>query len=126
MQQIDHPKFLMSLLQKNCISLEIKEGEQIDSDDIHAIYTGYDKLIQNEDYVVAVYANPFSSMTKAAREVAATSYYSDRRKKVAFISDNLGHIILIKFFQKINSSKTNLRIFRNEDDAFNWLLDSAE
>lgn len=73
------------------------------------------------EYVVAVYANPFSSMSQKAREIAATEYASDKRKKVALISDNLAHVIILTFFININRPKTKIKIFKNEAKAFIWL-----
>jgi len=121
MSSLKYDKFTVKLIENNFISLEIKEGETIDHHDIHHIYASYHELVGENEYVVAVYANPFSSMSKKAREIAANDYASQKRKKVAFISGNLAHIIIVKFFIRINSPKTNIKIFKSEQEAFEWL-----
>ena len=121
MSTILHEKFTLKLIDKNFLSLEIKEGETIEADDIHEIYAGYDQLVGENEYVVAVYANPFSSMSKKAREIAANEYASDKRRKVAFISDNLAHAIIVTFFMRINRPKTKIKIFKKEEAAYAWL-----
>lgn len=122
MQIIKHDKFKITLVKNNFVSLEIKEGETIEVDDIHKIYAGYEQLVGENEYVVAVYANPFSSISKKAREIAATKYYSPKRKKVAFISNNLAHVLIMNFFIRINKPKTVIKIFKNEANARSWLL----
>ena len=118
---IENKKFTVKLIEPNFISLEIKEGETLEGEDMHDIYASYDKLVGENEYVVAVFANPFSSMSKEAREVAANKYASVKRKKVALITDNLAHIIIVKFFIRINKPKTSIKIFKKESDAFEWL-----
>lgn len=118
---IEHNKFSIKLIDDNFLSLEIKEGETIEAEDIHEIYAAYDRLVGENEYVVALYANPFSSMSKKAREIAANEYFSPKRRKVALISDNLSHIIIVNFFIKINRPKTNIKIFKKEDKAHSWL-----
>ena len=121
MSFIEHEKFTIKLIDNNFLSLEIKEGETIDTEDIHKIYAGYSRLIGDQEYVVALYANPFSSISKEAREIAAKEYASPKRKKVAFITDNLAHVIVVTFFIKINRPKSDIKIFKNEAKAFEWL-----
>jgi hypothetical protein len=121
MPLIEHNKFSIDLIDNNFISLVIKEGETIEAEDIHEIYAGYKLLVGENDYVVAVYANPFSSMSKKAREIAANEYSSPKRKKVALISNNLSHVIIVSFFINVNRPKTSIKIFKNEADAHAWL-----
>ena len=118
---IQHNKFTLKVIETNFLSLEIREGETIEGEDIHEIYAGYNRLVGDNEYVVAVYANPFSSMSKQAREIAANEYASAKRKKVAIISDNFAHVIIVTFFMNINTPKTNIKIFKNETKAFAWL-----
>lgn len=121
MSLIEHDKFTIKQIEPNFLSLEIKEGAIIEAKDIHEIYAGYVRLVGENDYVVAIYANPFSSISKEAREIAAKEYASEKRKKVAMISENLSHVLLVRFFIKINVPKTNIKIFKNEPKAFEWL-----
>lgn len=118
---IEHHKFTLKLIDTNLLCLEIKEGETIEADDIHEIYAGYKQLVGKNEYAVAIYANPFSSMSKKAREIAANEYASDKRRKVALISDNLAHVIILNFFININRPKTNIKTFKNEAKAYTWL-----
>lgn len=103
------------------MSLEIHEGQTIETEDLALIYGGYDQLCPKGDYVVALYANPFSSISKEAREVSVEKYYSERRKKVAFISDSMGLILIVKFFKIWNKPKSTINIFNKEEEAFAWL-----
>lgn len=121
MNSIEHSKFILKLVSDGIISLEIKEGEVIEANDIHEIYAGYDRLMGDKEYVVAVYGNPFSSISKEAREIAAQEYENPKRKKVAMITQNLAHVILVKFYITINAPKTTIKIFKSETDAFDWL-----
>ncbi len=93
----------------------------IEGPDMVSIYEGYEKLVGDNDYVVAVYGNAFSSMSDEARKIASTEYISDKRKKVAFISDNLAHILIVRFFILFNKPHSPVKIFRNEESAFEWL-----
>ena len=121
MEKVSHDKFIIKRIKDNLLSLEIYENEIIDADDIHLIYQGYDKLVGNKEYVVAVYGNAFSSISDEARTIAAKQYASAKRKKVALISDNLAHVIIVKFFIMWNKPKTSIKVFKSEENAFKWL-----
>ncbi|MFT7614589.1 MAG: hypothetical protein ACI9J3_003571 [Parvicellaceae bacterium] len=121
MERVSHNKFTIELIKDNFLSLLIHENEIIEADDIHLIYQGYAQLIGENEYVVAVYGNPFSSISDEAKEIAATQYASEKRKKVAIISDNLAHVIIVKFFILWNKPKTPIKIFKSDQKAFQWL-----
>ena len=121
MSPIENKKFTTKLIESNFIALEIAAGEIIDEIDIHDIYASYKELVGENEYVVAVYGNPFSSISKKAREIAADQYASLKRKKVALISKNTAHVLLVTFFIRVNKPKTEIKIFKNESEAFDWL-----
>jgi hypothetical protein len=118
---VQHEKFVIKEIKSNFLTLEIHENETIDENDIHFIYKGYTDLVGGNQYVVAVYANPFSSISPDARKIAAEKYASLNRKKVALISTNFAHILIIKLFIKLNKPKTPIQIFRDSKSAFDWL-----
>jgi hypothetical protein len=118
---IDRPKFSLKLLEENFVSLEIKEGCIIDVEEIHEINRGYKKLCQDNEYVVIIYGNNFSSFTSEARKVSAKKYFSKKRRKVALVSNNLAHIMVIKFYINFNKPKTNINIFSDRNKAIRWL-----
>jgi hypothetical protein len=117
MKRVSHNKFTIELIKNNFLSLIIHENEIIETDDIHLIYQGYAQLIGENEYVVAVYGNPFSSISDEAKEIAAKQYASEKRKKVALISDNLAHVIIVKFFILWNKPKTPIKIFNSDQKA---------
>lgn len=121
MRTVSHDKFTIKLIKDNFLSLEIHENETIEAEEIHLIYKGYHTLIGENEYVVAVYGNHFSSISDEAKEIAAKQYASKKRKKVALITENLAHLIIIKFFISLNKPKTNIKIFKSEEKAFAWL-----
>ena len=121
MEKVLHDKFTIKLIEQNFLTLEIHEHQVIEAEDIHLIYEGYEALIGENQYVVAVYGNPFSSISDEAKQIAAKEYASEKRKKVALISDNLAHNIIVKFFIVLNKPKTPIKIFKSEEKAFAWL-----
>lgn len=118
---VSHSKFTIKQINDKLLSLEIHENEIIEADDIHMIYQGYNKLVGDAEYSVAVYGNPFSSISDEAKRIAAEEYSSPKRKKVALISDNLAHVMIVKFFIIWNKPKTPIKIFKSEEKAFTWL-----
>ena len=121
MEIVSHDKFTIKLIEDNVLLLEIHENEIIDAEDIHLIYQEYHSLIGENEYVVAVYANPFSSISDEAKKISAEEYASSKRKKVALISNNLAHVLVIKFYVIWNKPKTPIKIFKSEKKAFAWL-----
>ena len=121
MNIVSHDKFTIKLIKDNFLSLEIHENEIIEVEDIHLIYQGYDTLVGENEFVVAVYGNHFSSISNEAREVAAKQYASKKRKKVALISNNLAHVLIVRFFITWNKPKTLIKTFKSEEKAFAWL-----
>lgn len=121
MKTITSDKFILTLLKENVIKLEILEAQEIEGKDIHEIHEGYIELVGDNEYVVAVYGYDFATITKEAMEVAAKQYSSPKRKKVAVITDNFAHILLIKFFILWNQPKTPVKLFSSEEKAFRWL-----
>lgn len=120
-KEIKHPKFTLRLLKDNVLYLKIHENQTIEVDDLPALYGGYDVIYPEGDYVVMMYGSPFASISKEARDIAASEYASERRKKIAFISTNIANIMIVRFFCTFYRPKTQIQIFRNEIDALAWL-----
>ena len=74
------------------------------------------------EFLVAVDLSELTEIViEEAKKIAAEEYASPKRKKVALISDNLAHVLVIKFFIIWNKPKTPIKIFKSEEKAFQWL-----
>lgn len=121
MPQINHEKFTLTLLKENFIKLEILEDQEIGPEEIGAIVEGYKMLVGDNEYVVAIYGYDFATFTREAMDVAVNKYSNPKRKKVAVISNNLAHIMLVKLYIMWYRPKSQLRLFKSEEAAFKWL-----
>lgn len=121
MQKITKEKFKLTLLKENLIQLEILEEQEIVGEDIYEIHKGYKELVGDKEYCVVVYGYDFASITREAMDVAAKQYASEKRKKVAVITDNFAHILLIRFYILWNNPSTPVKLFNSKEKAFKWL-----
>lgn len=121
MTTITNEKFTLTLLKPNFIKLEVHEEQEIGPDDIGVIVAGYKELVGDNEYVVAIYGYDFATFTREAMSVAVEKYSSPKRKKVAVISNNLAHIMLVRLYVLWYKPKSELRLFKSEENAFKWL-----
>ena len=121
MKRIENDKFIITLMKKNFIKLEILAGQEIEADDIHEIHKGYQELVGDKEYVVAVYGSDFATISREAMDVAAEYYGNSKRKRVAVITNNLAHILMIRFYILWKNPKTPVQLFKSEQKAFQWL-----
>ncbi|TNF48433.1 MAG: hypothetical protein EP305_05540 [Bacteroidetes bacterium] len=121
MKRIENDKFIITLMKKNFIKLEILAGQEIEADDIHEIHKGYQELVGDKEYVVAVYGSDFATISREAMDVAAEYHGNSKRKRVAVITNNLAHILMIRFYILWKNPKTPVQLFKSEQKAFQWL-----
>lgn len=121
MKTIIHEKFTLSLPKENFIKLEILEDQEIETDDIHAIFAGYAELVGDNEYVVTIYGYDFATLGREAMAVAAEQYANPKRKKVAVITSNLAHILLIRAYNMWYKPVSQIRLFKSEEVAYKWL-----
>ena len=121
MTTITHEKFTLTLLKPNLVKLEILEEQVIEPDDIHAIAAGYKELAGDNEYVVAIYGYDFATISKEAMQTAVENYSDPKKKRLAVITDNLAHIILIRLYMMWYKPKTEMRLFKSAEAAHQWL-----
>lgn len=126
MKTINHEKFTLTLLKENFIKLEILENQVIEPDDIHFIAVGYKELAGDNEYVVAIYGYDFSTITREAMEVAIEQYETPKRRKVAVITNNLAHILLIRVYILWYKPTSQMRLFKSEEAAYQWLEEAHD
>lgn len=124
MSKITHEKFILSLIKENFLKLEILEDQEIGPDEIHAIAAGYNELVGDNEYVVAIYGYDFATFTRDAMEVAIEHYSDPNRKRVAVISNNLAHMLLVRLYIIWYKPTSQMRLFKSEEAAYNWLEES--
>lgn len=121
MKQVKHKKFTLSLLKKNFIKLEILEEQVIEPNDVHAIAAGYKELVGDSEYVVAIYGYDFATITKEAMQIAVENYSDPKKRRLAVITNNLAHILLIRLYMMWYKPKSEIRLFKLEEAAHQWL-----
>ncbi|MEH6471167.1 MAG: hypothetical protein V7752_07950 [Halopseudomonas sp.] len=116
------------------IILTIWEGEAVDADLIDAI-ENYQQQVQNDpDYLGYNEVVDFSDVTKIKltsagikniSRIAAKSDRSETQTRLAFIVSSklaFGLARMYETYRSFGQKNKEVRVFRNKDDAYEWVL----
>lgn len=79
------------------------------------------QMTQGEKYRVVVLADAGVNFTKEGREFSVQQDQTSNKVAWAAVTNNLGHIIMVNFFLKINKPNIPFRLFKNIEDAVAWV-----
>lgn len=123
---IDHIKFRLTVVEEGIIENYVKPGVLIDSDDMWEIKKQNLLLSKNQPYAVLVVQGHLATVSKDAKETAASKEYVGITRAKALIVDSLGHRIVSNFYLNVNKPHIKTKIFNNRNEAIYWLREKLK
>ncbi len=109
------------LISEHIVENVIHDYANIDAEHMLELKEANKQLTQGMPYAVLVDSGEYTSITKEARELAASDKFKDVTIANAIIVNSLGHKIIGNFYMNINKPKIKTKIFSDRDKAIEWL-----
>lgn len=114
-------KASIRLLENGIVENVIKEGAVLEAEDVITLRKQNMKLTSGSVYGVLVIAEPFSSISKEARELTAGKEFANVTVARALVVNSLGHRLLANFYLNINKPFIKTKVFSERETALEWL-----
>lgn len=118
---IETNAYLFRIYDNNYLEYVIKENAVIDVREVLEGKRLLSKARPGEKFFVLGEGIDFFTLTKEARELAATREFSNNTYAVAFVTYNPSIWLLGRIYMKINKPHVPTRIFHNRTEAKKWL-----
>lgn len=110
----------LSFLEKRIILIKMKEGDEMDIDEVKENVEAAIKMAQGEKYSTLVDYRVSVTMTREAREFLGTYQY-DKPYARAIVVNSLPGKLVANFFIKFSKSDFFSKVFNDEQKAIEWL-----
>ena len=118
--QVEIDEVIVSLRKDGIVHVYIKPNVHIDIDAQMRMLAAY-KKVTNIRRPFVFEAGEFASVSKEARQNAPKLEEESLVLATAIVVKNLGQRILADYYYKFNRPKRPLKIFKNMDNAVDWL-----
>lgn len=120
-RQIEFDEVQIQLCEQNIIVMRYRNHCDVDVALVKKVNESIKTLIQDADYRSIVTAEPGVDFTKEGREYSVQADQISHKKAWAAVTTNLGHIIMVNFFMRINRPAIPFKMFKTEREALRWL-----
>lgn len=120
-QSIQLAKLTITVVEPGIIENSVKAGVTLECEDIAEVKKHNIEISGGKPYAVLVVSGALSTITKEARELAATKEFALTAKAKALLVDSLGHRIVGSFYIRVNKPFVRTKIFTDRDLALAWL-----
>jgi hypothetical protein len=120
-EKIELKNVTVSLLRQNVVRIKVKEGANLDIDDVKEIQIVKKKLVGNTKHTVMLVSPKTGSATREARDYSASTEVNLNAIAKAVVLNGLVMRIIINFFMNYNKPPVEHRMFENEEEALKWL-----
>ena len=124
--EIDLRHFKVRLIEKQIVENTLKEGVEIDVQDILELKQANLSLTNKEKYAILVTPKEFSSVTKKARELSSSKEIVGNTLAKAFLVKNFGQKLVVNFYMKVNRPFIKTQVFTDREEALKWLRNELE
>ncbi|MGZ3865505.1 MAG: DUF7793 family protein [Bacteroidia bacterium] len=124
-KQIRLKKSIHEVIHQNplIIRIESSGGEFVELEDAEGMRDANVELSDGNPYFVLLDTSKgYASATPEANKIFAEKKYSENRKAIAIIAKSLASKIVSNFFIRFNQPQVPTRVFMNEQEAMDWLL----
>jgi hypothetical protein len=120
-QKIGVSKGEVSLLTSQVVRLGVRDGVELEAEDILEFNTAKHKLIGEMKHVVLLVSGKFTTISKEARELSAQELISRNCLAKAIVITSLAHRLLGQFFIQFDKPPTPVKLFESEAEGLEWL-----
>lgn len=120
-ESVELEKAHVHLLNENRVKIVIKEHVELDESDIRDINKTKNTLVKHSPYVVVFVAPKNGSISRKARELAASREVCFNAICKAIVAPSKTSTVIGSFFISFMRPYAPTKLFSNESDAFNWV-----
>lgn len=118
---IDTGKALVNRDEKGTVFIRIKDGMELELEDIESINSAKDQLAGDELYTVIFSVGQYCAISPEARAFSASAAVYRNAIAKAIIAPDLPGKLISNFFIKFNRPPAPTRLFNTEQEALLWL-----
>lgn len=115
------PEAILRLRQDNIVYVTFKEGVTLDVPMQYRMLEKYNEICDGKKLPFIFDAMDHVTITKEARDNATKIEHLSPVFATAVIANTLAYKLIASFYIKFNKPKGPFKIFRNEDEAVEWL-----
>jgi hypothetical protein len=101
--------------------IKVIEGASIDLPNLMEDASVNDSLTGGKKALALYDARNFFTITPEARDYVNSGILDISRIATAVVTDKLGARLIVNFVMRVRKPKTPLKMFKNEEDALQWL-----
>lgn len=126
MNKIENIRFLsdkvrICKIEESIIENILLEGCNIVEDDVYKLKEINQRMADGKPYVVIVIPEPFSQITREARELIASEKNAVNTIAKAIVVKSLAHKLIADFYLAVNKPVIKTRIFNTREAGLLWL-----
>lgn len=118
---IDIGKATVELREDGHLVIRIKDGQELDVEDIKALIEAKRKLLGNTPHTTVFIAGANSSISNEARTFASSVEAYDGAIAKSIVANELSTRLMGNFFIRFNKPPAPTRLFASEKEATQWL-----
>jgi len=104
------------------VEIYFLENHDIGEKEVEDLISAYDELLENKKYPLMHIPESFVNFSKEAKAYSVTERGLQYSKAEAYVFTSLGYKIIGNFYLKFNRPPIPTRLFKNKEDAIEWLL----
>lgn len=107
--------------EERILRVTVLEGAEIDIEEAKENFESARKLSEGKRMLKLVDAKAYFTMTKRARDFAASKETNEFNIARAIVTNSLANRLLINFFITFHKPQTPVKMFSSEEEALKWL-----
>lgn len=120
--EIKNSHTILRLRKDGIIELSCNENHTYEIEDILENHKAIQSLSPTKKSLALSLVGKYTSISKSTREFMAKGPHKDFICAEAFVLRSLAHILLAKFYIKLNKPIVKTAYFQKEEEAVKWLL----
>lgn len=116
-----YEKFKCRILEDGIIENTILEGQNIEVKDVLKIKERNLQLANEKPYALLIISENYSTISKEAMELSASSSFKQITVAKALLVSSLPHRLICNFYIRVNKPAIPTKIFKDTNEAMNWL-----
>lgn len=123
---IDIGKATVELREDGHLRIRIKEGQELDVEDIKALVEAKRRLLGDKPHTTVFIAGSHSSISNEARAFASSEEAYDGAIAKSIVANELSTRLIGNFFIRFNHPPAPTKLFATEKEATEWLNQMRE
>ena len=121
METLETHSFIETVHKNGLVALTIKDNVTFDVKEMLEAKQFSTSILTDKKIFLLVIVEGNFNTSREARELLADPNYSTHQAAIALVTKNMGIKLLVQMYLKVNKPKIEIKIYKNERDAYKWL-----